>query len=83
MTTIDFTACQHLRFENEFRAKKKSIKVRDQVKITWQLRSGAMCQFCKLRGRINSSVGCLTLETAYCSNYAEKLFSVPCGVDTE
>ncbi len=84
MTTIDFTACQHLDFSDEFLATKNLINVMGQTKITWQRRNGDMCQFCELRGRINSIVGCLTQETARCSEYEPKLFRIPCdSVDTE
>jgi len=77
METIDFTACKHLDFGDNYSATKNLVSAGGVTKIVWQRQNGQLCQFCALRGRINYITGCLTKEWARCNEYEEVQHSVP------
>lgn len=79
---IDFTACEHLKFDDNYNGNgyiKKIVKV-DGGKICW-LRvvganntSPAMVFFCSERGRINYTNGCISSDLTSCFMYKEYNF---------
>lgn len=78
---VKFNACEHLDYEPNYGNCKRQLISCGETKLCWK-RPLDLVQFCKLRGRINNPVGCLTENNAVCSefNEIERIVDVP---DTE
>lgn len=87
MTTfIKFHGCKHLDYDDNYIAKKQFISSGGIKKVVWfrDADENALCQFCKLRGRINNPRGCLDEEMKQCSNYEDaKHFVSMSSIDTD
>lgn len=75
---IKFKGCKELDFDREkYNAEVVIVGLSTQRTnhACWERRDprGQMqlCQFCKLRGRLNSSVACIGKENAVCHEYEE------------
>ena len=81
METIEFTACEHLDFSDNYTAKKAAISMQGTVKVCWDRpviddSYPRLVQFCKKRGRMNSPEMCMCEANKMCSDYNEGNHSV-------
>ncbi len=89
MDTVTFTACKHLSFDRtKFVPEvKMNLILHKGEKVVWNRTSPdgrQLCQFCNLRGRINSATGCLTENDKHCNDYADEKHVVSMAdVDTD
>ena len=77
---VKFKACEHLDYEPNYGNSKRQLISCDGTKVCWKrANNGDLVQFCKQRGRINHTVGCLNKNNAACSDYneVEKIVEVP------
>ena len=73
---VEFFACAELDYEPNYGNCKRQL-ISSVAKLCWKrANNGDLVQFCKLRGRINSPVGCLSKERAVCSDFKEVVRSV-------
>ena len=77
-TTLSFTGCKHLDFENNYAAKKVIISSQQKSKVCWDRpvesnSSARLVQFCGLRGRLNRADACLCEANKMCKEYEDKL----------
>jgi hypothetical protein len=67
-------ACKHLSYDETKYTKDCSISGLGSDKAVWE-RNGPngfqLCQFCELRGRINSADGCTSRDKAHCNEYED------------
>jgi hypothetical protein len=75
-TTIKFTACESLDFDqSKYSANLSKIASGNQTKLVWERKDPdgdlQLCQFCKKRGRVNYTEGCLNSNSAMCHDYAD------------
>lgn len=81
--TVDFTACGFLDFDRSKYVPevKMNLISSDGDKVVWDRMNvdGRMelVQFCTKRGRLNCADACLSKKRARCSDYNEKVHSVP------
>jgi len=79
---INFTACEHLDFEPHYGNCKRQLIHIDGTKLCWKRPIPAdderptLVQFCKLRGRVNSPIGCLDKAGAVCYDFNEVEHSI-------
>lgn len=71
---INFLACEHLDFSDNYSAKKEEISTKFGTKICWNRpvidsTYPRLVQFCKKRGRLNSPEACLCESNKMCSDY--------------
>lgn len=70
---VEFFACAELDYDPNYgNCKRQLISSGGTTKMCWKRAgNGDLVQFCKLRGRINSPVGCLSKENAVCSDFKD------------
>ncbi len=73
---IEFTACKHLDFSDNYLAKKNLITHQNEIKVCWNRPVidnlfPRLVQFCKLRGRLNYPNICLSEQDKLCSEYED------------
>lgn len=73
-TEINFLACKHLDFADNYTAKKETIGTKYGTKICWHRPTidssyPSLVQFCRLRGRLNYPTACLCQGDKMCSEY--------------
>lgn len=70
--------CKHLDYEKENypSCTLEQLSYRGTTQLVWDRRKPdgdfQLCQFCKLRGRLNNAEACLCKQDAMCSEYEEK-----------
>ena len=71
---IQFLACEHLDFSDNYAAQKDAISTKFGTKVCWNRPTidstyPSLVQFCKKRGRLNSPEACLCQANAQCNDY--------------
>lgn len=82
MGTINFTACKHLDFSDNYTAKKNLISIGGTTKVVWDRpvideSYPRLVQFCKLRGRLNNPESCHCEAMKQCNDYEDFNHEVP------